>query len=271
MTFLEHIDSWPVPHAVAAVISSDGSILASHGDMGRAFPLASVTKLLTTYALLVALEEQALTLDLPAGPDGSTVHHLLAHVSGYDFASETIRAAPGTRRIYSNSGFETLGRTLENETGINFSDYLAEAVLLPLGMESTSLEGSPAADAVSTADDLARFAAELQQPTLIAASTLIDATTVQFPGVAGVLPGYGRQQPNDWGLGFELRDGKSPHWTGVQNSPQTFGHFGQSGTFLWVDPPAGLACVALTDRNFGPWAVEAWTPFNDAVLAEFQS
>ncbi|HSY00101.1 MAG TPA: serine hydrolase, partial [Streptomyces sp.] len=48
----------------------------------------------------------------------------------------------------------------------------------------------------------------------------------------------------------------------------TFGHFGQSGTFLWIDPVAGLACVALTDRAFGPWAIEAWTPFTDAVLAE---
>jgi hypothetical protein len=31
---------------------------------------------------------------------------------------------------------------------------------------------------------------------------------------------------------------------------------------------AGLACVALTDRAFGPWAVQAWPPFTDAVLAE---
>lgn len=271
MTSLEQIDSWPVPHAAAAVISADGTILASHGDTTRVFPLASVTKLLTTYALLVALEEQALTLDLSAGPEGSTVHHLLAHVSGYDFSGDTVRAAPGARRIYSNTGFEALGRTLQHETDIAFPDYLAEAVLQPLGMKSTALKGSPAAAAVSTVDDLGRFAAELQQPTLLAAATVREATTVQFPGVDGVLPGYGRQKPNDWGLGFELRDGKSPHWTGTGNSPQTFGHFGQSGTFLWVDPQVGLACVALTDRDFGPWAVDAWTPFNDAVLAEFGS
>jgi CubicO group peptidase (beta-lactamase class C family) len=98
-----------------------------------------------------------------------------------------------------------------------------------------------------------------------------EATSVAFPEVNGVLPGYGMQKPNDWGLGFELRDHKSPHWTGKNSSPATFGHFGQSGTFLWVDPAAKLACVALTDRDFGPWAVEAWTPFADAVLAEFGS
>jgi CubicO group peptidase (beta-lactamase class C family) len=72
--------------------------------------------------------------------------------------------------------------------------------------------------------------------------------------------------PNDWGLGFELRDRKSPHWTGTRNSPATFGHFGAAGTFLWVDPDAGLACAVLTDEPFGPWAVEAWPALGDAVL-----
>ncbi|MCA1572199.1 MAG: beta-lactamase family protein, partial [Chloroflexi bacterium] len=122
--------------------------------------------------------------------------------------------------------------------------------------------------AVSTAADLARFAAELQSPTLVARETLAEATEVAFPGLRGVLPGYGRQDPNDWGLGFELRGLKSPHWTGLHSSPGTFGHFGQSGTFLWVDPGAGAACVVLTDRDFGDWAVQAWPPFTDGVLAE---
>lgn len=269
MSALQLIDSWPVHNASASVLGVDGSVLDSHGDTGRVFPLASVTKLLSAYALLVALEEEALSLDQPAGPEGSTVHNLLAHAGGYDFSSDTVRAAPGTRRIYSNTGFDVLGQTLTRETGFEFADYLAEAVLRPLGMDSTSLNGSPAAAAASNVDDLSRFAAELQHPTLLSASTLAGATTVQYPGLDGILPGYGRQKPNDWGLGFELRDGKNPHWTGTENSARTFGHFGQSGTFLWVDPAVGLACVALTDRDFGPWAVDAWTPFNDAVLAEF--
>ena len=64
----------------------------------------------------------------------------------------------------------------------------------------------------------------------------------------GVLPGFGRMEPNDWGLGLELRDGKHPHWTGAHNSPGTFGHFGRSGTFLWVDPERRLALGVLTER-----------------------
>lgn len=135
-------------------------------------------------------------------------------------------------------------------------------------MTATELSGSPAKDGVSTVADLIRFAAELQAPRLLAPQTLAAATQVVFPGLSGVLPGYGHQKPNDWGLGFEIRDGKSPHWTGGSSSLRTFGHFGQSGTFLWVDPDAGAACVALADRAFGPWAIEAWPPLTDAVLAE---
>src|SRR5439155_111356 len=80
-------------------------------------------------------------------------------------------------------------------------------------------------------------------------------------GLVGVLPGFGRMEPNDWGLGFELKDAKSPHWTGARNSPRTFGHFGSTpgtATFLWVDPEARLACAALADVSFGDWAKDAW-------------
>jgi CubicO group peptidase (beta-lactamase class C family) len=82
-----------------------------------------------------------------------------------------------------------------------------------------------------------------------------------------VLPGVGSFDPLDWGLGFELRDGKDPHWTGSRNSPRTFGHFGGAGTFVWVDPDLDRAVVCLTDREYGPWALDAWPPFSDAVIA----
>ena len=88
-----------------------------------------------------------------------------------------------------------------------------------------------------------------------------------FPGLRGVLPGFGLQDPLDWSLGFELRAAKAPHWMGTRNSPRTFGQFGGSGTFLWVDPDAGIGLVALTDRQFGQWATTAWPAFADAILA----
>ncbi|MFI8994988.1 serine hydrolase domain-containing protein [Streptomyces sp. NPDC053542] len=273
MESLRMIENWPVPTAAAVVVRADGTVAGAHGPQEHRFALASVTKPLAAYAALLAVEEGAVELDEPAGPDGATVRHLLAHTSGLAFDEDRVMAAPGTRRIYSNAGFEALGEHLAKATDIPFPQYLKEAVLDPLGMTATELPagGSPAKDGVSTAADLARFGAELLAPRLLARETLDAATSVVFPGLSGVLPGYGNQKPNDWGLGFEIRDGKAPHWTGAGSSPRTFGHFGQAGTFLWVDPDAGAACAALADRAFGPWAIEAWPPFTDAVLADLRA
>jgi len=270
MPAVSAISQWPVPNASAAVVSAGGEVLSSHGDLERSYPLASVTKLLTAYATLIAIEEGVLGLDDAAGPPGATVRHLLAHASGLDFSARTVRAAPGDRRIYSNAGFEVLAEAVAQRSGIPFAAYVREGLLDPLGMDATTVGGSPAAGATSSARDLAKFVAELQDPALLDPSTLAAATDVVYPGLAGVLPGFGRQNPNDWGLGFEIRDGKQPHWTGGTSSPRTYGHFGQAGTFAWVDPAAGVACVVLTDRDFGAWAVDAWPPFTDAVLAELR-
>jgi CubicO group peptidase (beta-lactamase class C family) len=177
-------------------------------------------------------------------------------------------AKVGTRRIYSNAGFEILADAVEAATGMPFAVYLGAGVLEPLGMSSSQLTGSPAAGARSSVADLRRFVAELQQPRLLASETVQAATSVAFPGLAGVLPGYGRQDPNDWGLGYEIRDAKAPHWTGSQSSPETYGHFGRSGTFLWVDRLAGCGCICLTDRDFADWAVDAWPLLTDAILRE---
>jgi CubicO group peptidase (beta-lactamase class C family) len=268
---LSLVDDWPVQHVAVAVVASDGAVIGSRGPTDRVFPLASVTKPLAAYAVLLAHEEEALSLDDPAGPEGSTIRHLLAHASGLAHDRRTEVARPGTRRIYSNAGFEVLGETLEKAAGIGFAGYLREAVFTPLGMKVARLDGSPAADGFANVEDLSAFAAELLSPRLIDATTAEAATSVQFPGLAGVLPGFGRQDPNDWGLGVEIRGGKAPHWTGQRNSARTFGHFGNSGTFLWADPDARVACVCLTDREFGPWAAEAWPALADRVLAELSS
>lgn len=271
MSALDALSDWPVPSAAAAVLGPSG-VIASHGDVDRRYALASVTKPLVARAAQIAIEEGAVDLDTPAGPPGSTVRHLLAHASGLSMRGPEVIAAPGVRRIYSNEGFGVLADTLERHTEISFDRYLAEAVFEPLGMASSTLDGGAEAagfGARSTVSDLALFAAELLRPTLVSAEMHADAVSVQFPGLAGVLPGYGAQRPNDWGLGFELRDGKSPHWTGGSNSARTFGHFGQSGTFVWADPAVDLALVVLTDRDFGDWAHPLWPALSDGVLREF--
>jgi len=265
---LRQVEGWPAPHAAVGV-TRGAEVMARHGPGDRVFRWASVTKLVTALAALVAAEEGTIDLDEPAGPEGSTVRHLLAHAAGLPFEAGGPIGRPGRRRVYSNPGFEVLAEHVARRAEMPFAEYLADAVLRPLGM-SADLRGSPASELHGTLDDLLALARELQAPQLIAPETLAEATTVQFPGLSGVLPDLGRMDPNDWGLGFELRDEKSPHWTGTRNSPRTFGHFGGSGTFLWVDPDAALALGCLTDLDFGPWALEAWPRLSDAVLTETQ-
>ncbi|MCV7221475.1 serine hydrolase domain-containing protein [Mycolicibacterium elephantis] len=273
MAALTALADWPVATVAAAVVGPSG-VLAEHGDGGQQFRLASVTKPLVARAAHVAVEEGAVELDIEAGPPGSTVRHLLAHASGYSMNSAELMAEPGTRRVYSNYGFKVLAETIERASGIEFGQYLTEAVFEPLGMSATALTGGASAagfGATSTVADLTAFAVDLLRPVTVSAQMHAEATSVQFPGLPGVLPGFGVQRPNDWGLGVEILGTKSPHWTGSANSPRTFGHFGQSGTFLWVDPEADLALVVLTDRDFGEWAYSLWPALSDEVLREFRA
>lgn len=269
MAALDLLRDWPAPAARAAVVRRGDGVVASAGDLTAPGRWASITKLLTTLAVLVAVEERTVALDDDAGPPGATLRHLLAHASGLPFEGREPIAPPGRRRIYSNTGMEVAAAHLAQAAGLPFADYLRDAVLDPLGLGGSNLRGSAAHGIVGPLGDLARFTAELLDPTLVAPATFAEATTVQFPGLRGVLPGVASYATNDWGLGFELRDAKAPHWTAPSASPRTFGHFGGSGSFVWVDPDLGLACCCLTDREFGGWALEVWPAFSDAVLTEF--
>jgi CubicO group peptidase (beta-lactamase class C family) len=270
---LAALDEWPAPTAAAAVVGPSG-VIATHGPTERQFALASVTKPLAALAILVAVEEEAVTLDDPADESllpGATLRHLLAHASGVAPERRLRSFPPAVRRVYSNVGIELAAALVEAAADMPFAQYLDEAVVGPLDLAGTSLLGSPARDGVSTVRDLARVVQELLSPTgLLSAKTLADATAVQYPGLRGVLPGFGGQDPNDWGLGLEIRGTKSPHWTGATNSPATFGHFGQSGTMMWIDPVARVGVVALADLDFGEWAAQAWPALSDAVLAEYR-
>lgn len=259
---------WPVEN-VALAIGNMREVLGAAGDLDRVFRIASVSKLFSSYATLIALEEQSVTLDEPAGPTGSTVRHLLSHASGLGFDDATQHFPPAERRIYSNTGIEQLATHVATATGMSFNEYVREAVIEPLGLHSAVVEGSPAHGMSASANDLLRFGQELLTPTLIDISTLDAATTPVFPELRGVLPGFGAQDPNPWGLGFEIRGSKDPHWTSPRHGPSTFGHFGGAGSFLWVDPVRQLTAVSVGDRIFGEWATTAWPAANAALLERY--
>jgi CubicO group peptidase (beta-lactamase class C family) len=272
MRALELVARWPVDHAAAAVITPAGTVRT--GDERTRFRLASLTKPVVAWAVMVGVEEGIVALDDPVapaiGPPGATLRHLLSHAAGFGFDGEQPVAAVGQRRIYSNTGIERAAALLAEAAGMPFDQYLHDAVLAPLGMDA-ELRGSPAHGLFGTLDDVVRFLAEMRRPVLLAASTWEDVVRPQFPDLAGIVPGVGRFDPNPWGLGVEVRGAKSPHWTGRGNSPRTFGHFGGSGTMMWVDPDADVALAALTDRRFDDWpdeALQRWAELSDAVLAE---
>jgi CubicO group peptidase (beta-lactamase class C family) len=269
MEALSQIEAWEVPFAAAGVTRASG-VVAERGNTRRSVRLASVSKPVTALATLVAAEEGVVDLDEPAGPPGSTVRHLLAHASGLPFEGGAPVTKPGRRRVYSNEGFAVVAAHLERAAEMAFAEYVREAVCRPLGL-GLDPEGHPGAGMHASLDDVLALGRELLAPSLVHEETHAEMVAVQFPGLDGVLPDFGRFSPLDWGLGVELKGGKEPHWSGAATSPSTFGHFGGSGTFLWVDPERGVACAALTDRPFGPWAKDAWPHLGDAVLAEFDA
>lgn len=266
---LAEVDGWE-PDLVAVGVTDAARTLATHGPSDTLLWFASVSKPITAYAVLLAADQGELALDEPVLVPGAdpevTVRHLLAHAGGLGHDPAGPFSAPGRRRVYADWGYELLGDLVATRTGLAFERYLDIEVFAPLGMGHTYL-GGPAGHGVhGTLDDLLRFARELLAPTLLPAERLAEATEVAFPGLDGVVPGFGRQRPNDWGLGFELKGTKVDHWMGTRMSPRAFGHFGLSGAFLWVDPTRGVAAAELADRRFGPWAKEAWAPFNDALV-----
>lgn len=271
MDLHKHLESWPPDNVAAAIV---GTHEATYGDQDRVFELMSVTKPLAAYAFLMAVEEGVFELDTPAGTEGSTVRHLLAHASGVAMSEMKVRKGVEERRIYSSAGFEWLGYIVQEETGMSFQNYAREGIFKPLGMKDTEIWGSPGHDGRSSVTDMTLFLQELLEPKLLAEQTVREAFTVQFPDLIGIVPGYGMQKPNPWGLGFEIKGEKSPHWTGDNMPADAVGHFGMRGSYAWLIPAwsehelAGTGMVCLTDEKFGDWAKPLWQETNTALIDE---
>ena len=124
---------------VALVLRVGGDVVYSHGDVDRVFPLASVTKPIVAWSVLVAVDRGLVSLDAPAGPEGATVRHLLAHASGLPFEGRRPVAAPEKRRIYSNEGFDILGEVVAAATGVGVCEWVRRTVFEPLGMTTADI------------------------------------------------------------------------------------------------------------------------------------
>src|SRR5204862_3745539 len=120
---LRAIEEWHARTAAAGVTRAERE-LGTHGPRDAVLRWASVTKLLTGLAVLVAVEEGTVDLDDPVGPPGSTLRHLLAHASGLPTDDGPPLMSPERRRIYSNAGIELAAAHVAERSAMPFGDYL---------------------------------------------------------------------------------------------------------------------------------------------------
>jgi CubicO group peptidase (beta-lactamase class C family) len=218
-----------------------------------------------------------------------------------------LRTAPGQEHLYSNAGFATLGRVVERATGRDFWDVARERVLDPLGMENTFARpgadlapriatvadthhpgtevetynspywrglGMPWGGLYGTPRDLVRFAGSFLPggPRLLSQATIDLMTSDHVHGLPGGVQSMRLTwNPAWWGLGWEVKGGKTRHWTGELTSSRTFCHFGAAGTLLWADPVRDVALAVFANRmtaHLWPFVPALrWSRLSNAVIA----
>ena len=188
--------------------------------------------------------------------------------SGLPFEGEQVLAAPGTRRIYSNPGFDLLGALLAERTGRPFDEALRDAVLEPLGMTGTGLVDRPSQglDGPLARPRRVRRASSSARPSLAASRLRRWRRPSAFPGLPGVVPGVGRFDPLRLGPRARAARREVAALDGRRATARRRSVTSVARHLPVGRPGRGLAVVVLTDRDFGPWALEAWPAFSDAII-----
>lgn len=255
-----------------AYIGPDDSLKVLNGNKKR-YRLASITKLLTTYVVADAviagfINFEDIVLSEKLKSQDVTFRDLLSHSSG-------IRPEPlepyerHQKRIYTNEAFDLAGDSLIKKLGKDFigtsiGDLFEDGLGSFLG-SSFQFAGSCSASASGTLDDLILLMGELRRPTYLDVVTQKNLTTPYLPELEGILPGWGNYRQNTFGIGFEVKGNKQPHWTGSISSTKTFGHFGQSGAFIFHDPVHNVSACCLTNQDFSVWAKEEFPKLSNAI------
>lgn len=273
------------------------------------FNVGSISKPLTAWGVLRLAESGRVDLDRPANRylkrwqlrsddfpvEEVTVRRLLSHTAGLSLEAvpeygpdddppslvqaltdpehgPRLVAAPGSEYRYSGGGYMVLQLLVEDVTGRDFTEYMRDEVLRPLGMNHSGFTwrdptregaatpydegeavpyfryvGRAAASLNSTAHDLARFAAAslpvtapetagagLLRPQTVALLRTPQPGTEQFGGVI------------QNGLGFALWSLADGSWSA--------GHAGQNtgwAAVLWLAPDSGDGLVVLTNASHG--------------------
>jgi CubicO group peptidase (beta-lactamase class C family) len=216
-----------------------------------------------------------------------------------------LKNAPGERLRYSNLGPAIAARAIEEVTGTPIHELIQRLVLDPLDLEDIVLtpggdyddriallqdpanEGTPAESYNSrywrdmgitwggyfgTTLAALRFATGFLpgRDSALAPESVREMTTDQVNGAPGGVESMGAiWDPGFWGIGWEIKGTKRKHWTGTTSSPDTWCHWGQSGTLTWVDPQRELGVSVFanrTVRSLWPFRPPRWTGLNDALV-----
>ena len=234
------------------------------GDTTEPFALASVTKLLTAMTVLIAHEEHPRSRRADR-PGDSTTTDLLAHSAGV--APDTLDqlAPPRTCRSYIDLAYDLAADAVAERSGIAFQDYLDEA-------PSSRSACTPPTSADPPVPGHGPPSTILSADRRLAPARLIGETTLSRPSrpispISTALPGFGTQRPNPWGIGPGDSGPQGSPLTAASNSPHTYGHFGQAGTMLWIDPMPAPPAVALCTEPFGSLGGRGVAPVQRRRLA----
>ena len=286
--------------AMACLVACDEGVLELDTPLTAYVPeavcRATVRELLAHASGLPADSPDARRVQLDADGTWAMV------ASAYVALEPTV--APGTARIYSNAGYALAALALERASEMTYLDYLHAAILQPLGMTRTTLGaavqapdvievrqpgllgqgqrlfnderfrilGLPQSGGFGTAADYLRFlqCADGQGPVLLDDGLRLELLQNQCGALAGGVGDFMEWPVCDWAVGFELRDGKTPHWTGSGLSPSSATHFGASGTLAFIDPERNTQAVLLANRGtYSRWMLEpgGWPDICSALVA----
>ncbi|MBN1660975.1 MAG: beta-lactamase family protein [Anaerolineae bacterium] len=276
------------------------------------FHMASITKPFVATSIVQLLEQNKLSLDdrivehLPYFQmedrryDMLTIRQFLTHSSGmpdvmdyqwdepeYDegaleryvrsLTDRRLVSMPGEKFTYSNMAFEVLGDLIAKVSGQSFADYVKEQVLLPLGMDDSSLlirevdpallanghveeEGGkvrvsehyaynrahgPSSCLYSNVVDMSRWAMANMNRGELEGRRILDASSYDLLWTPAVEAGAGDGRPRYIGLSWFLSD---------YGGYQTVSHGGRDvgyQTNLVMVPDAGVAVIVLSNYS-GP-------------------
>src|SRR5437867_1517808 len=239
-------------------------------EIDTIYDIASLTKVVATTTLAMMLFEEG-KLDLNAPIGRVTIRQLLTHSAGLPAQPPPegevefrLEYEPGTKTLYSDTGFILLGRIIEQIGGAPLDLLAGERIFEPLGMSNTCFNPDPVlvpriapttpdirgrvhdsaaaalggvaghAGLFSTARDLAKFCRMM-----LRGGPAIELFTHRTESVPGSTRALG------WDTRSEERSSSGHYF-----SMKTFGHTGFTGTSIWIDPMRELYVVFLTNRVY---------------------